>query len=991
MTGAIFARGSCVALKWMTLLGAVLALTVAEAAAQNAVTLTMTGEYKPSTNTIELEFAGFDEAADTLYSSSTASLAGLFALTNAGTAAPVEVTRTSLDGVGRGSGGKTVTLTLNKSLASTPNDTRLSVSYTSTPARRILVMDADGTNGESDDDIPANITAQALEEIDVPPVLAPVPNKNYTVGVAITTETLPAATGGNTPTITYALDAQSNDDFPPGLAFSPTSRQLSGTPTEVGEYTVYYEATDDNANLNATGGSPNDTTAGDADSEAVRHFTITVSADTTVDSGDGMYGRVTRTWLGNESGRTPLPRKRIGGIDRNYVEEGDTGVWLHVEVTWTVEELKKIPANSPPAQLTVHIVPGTPTRWVSQIDGQQDVHFPQSRLVAEGRIQDVIMVPYPTYSAADPDTKPYSRAGKLRIYMLQDDFEAENEVFYVEVVESDDVELGTIYGSRPGSYTTTEETVIEDDETQSVKITRVGSTVPLILENANAPRGATAQFRVAADPPRYDLDLEVRLDLHNLGDDTVVRGDMYSLSDSSPVLVAPKNGTGGGSTVVDIEFPYPDDDRIDNDYSLKGTAVEYALSVGVDNTFGGTTDHYDFTLVDTQKLPRLTVDQATATVMEGGDVELMLTLNRTLPLKYPSLKQEVASGEAGTITLMSADGMRRHGLPIMVDYPAFGRTTMTQTVKATITAATDDMIGDEEMLVVDAYVDGGSDATYGPRDPMYDEYSAVSTITIEDGTQALVYAMPQADLDAAVMAAKDAGMGADGMFSPGEMIKLMGSDLFGSAPGTTVIYSAKSSDRTVASTSVSGGEIMVEAEGKGDAMITIEASATMAAGATIVNPQTEADRASIDIPVSVALEALTVTLEGPDAGMNLIEGMEYTITAMANRAVEMDTMVELVQTDGTASPADYMVEPITISMGESMGTTKLMVVEDQMMENEGNMTEMLTLEGRVGAMKTTNSLMFYLWDEAVPALPIIAQLLLGAFLAFGGYRRYRRR
>ena len=125
--------------------------------------------------------------------------------------------------------------------------------------------------------------------------------------------------------------------------------------------------------------------------------------------------------------------------------------------------------------------------------------------------------------------------------------------------------------------------------------------------------------------------------------------------------------------------------------------------------------------------------------------------------------------------------------------------------------------------------------------------------------------------------------------------------------------------------------------------------------------------------------------------MNLVEGMEYTITAKANRAVEMDTMVELVQTDGTASPADYEVAPITIMMGESMGTTKLMVKEDGMMENEGNMTEMLTLEGRVGAMKTTNSLMFYLWDAAVPALPVIAQLLLAAFLALGGYRRYLRR
>ena len=63
---------------------------------------------------------------------------------------------------------------------------------------------------------------------------------------------------------------------------------------------------------------------------------------------------------------------------------------------------------------------------------------------------------------------------------------------------------------------------------------------------------------------------------------------------------------------------------------------------------------------------------------------------------------------------------------------------------------------------------------------------------------------------------------------------------------------------------------------------------------------------------------------------------------------------------------------------------------DEMAENADNMSEMLTLEGRVGAMKT-NALSFYLWDAAVPALPIIAQLLLAAFLAIGGYRRYLRR
>ena len=78
-------------------------------------------------------------------------------------------------------------------------------------------------------------------------------------------------------------------------------------------------------------------------------------------------------------------------------------------------------------------------------------------------------------------------------------------------------------------------------------------------------------------------------------------------------------------------------------------------------------------------------------------------------------------------------------------------------------------------------------------------------------------------------------------------------------------------------------------------------------------------------------------------------------------------MVELIQTDGTA-PADYMVEPLMIPDGMMECTTMLMAVEDEMMED----MEMLSLEGRVGDMKT-NTVMFDPWDATVPALPVIAQ------------------
>ena len=54
--------------------------------------------------------------------------------------------------------------------------------------------------------------------------------------------------------------------------------------------------------------------------------------------------------------------------------------------------------------------------------------------------------------------------------------------------------------------------------------------------------------------------------------------------------------------------------------------------------------------------------------------------------------------------------------------------------------------------------------------------------------------------------------------------------------------------------------------------------------------------------------------------------------------------------------------------------------------------EMLTLFLVVDGMQMTDkSVSFYIWDAAVPALPVIGQLLLAALMAVGGYRRYRRR
>ena len=136
---------------------------------------------------------------------------------------------------------------------------------------------------------------------------------------------------------------------------------------------------------------------------------------------------------------------------------------------------------------------------------------------------------------------------------------------------------------------------------------------------------------------------------------------------------------------------------------------------------------------------------------------------------------------------------------------------------------------------------------------------------------------------------------------------------------------------------------------------------------------------------------ITYTLSGPD-DMNLVEGEEYELTVMAEPAVPMDTEVTIMR-DRAASDADeddYTVDPIMIMAGETSGSAMLMVEDDGPGDAGHGDPEELTLYGMVGNMQT-NSVSFNLWDAAVPALPVIAQLLLAALMAIGGYRRYRRR
>ncbi len=103
------------------------------------------------------------------------------------------------------------------------------------------VTDEDG----STDHIQFNITT----ENDRFPIFgsnSSISDKEYTAGVQITPETLPAATGGNTP-LTYSI----TPTLPIGLEFNNNTRVLSGTPTTATSRTTYtYTVEDANGDRN---------------------------------------------------------------------------------------------------------------------------------------------------------------------------------------------------------------------------------------------------------------------------------------------------------------------------------------------------------------------------------------------------------------------------------------------------------------------------------------------------------------------------------------------------------------------------------------------------------------------------------------------------------------------------------------------------------------------------------------------------------------------
>ena len=384
-----------------------------------------------------------------------------------------------------------------------------------------------------------------------------------------------------------------------------------------------------------------------------------------------------------------------------------------------------------------------------------------------------------------------------------------------------------------------------------------------------------------------------------------------------------------------------------------------------------------------EALPGFGGKTADELVREGHASYVHSYLDRLIAAGYVGMRvRSFAPGAGSTATASDYSIM-----PASVTFPERTRGAYTASMMVEVEAMTDDDIDDMEMLVLDAELAGAVTANGADADT----HAGVSTLTIEEGTMKYVWAKTQQEVEDAIYAAKEAGAGDDMTFTAGEMIEVMGSALFNAAEGVTLSYTAESDMSDVASASVSGGAVTVTAAGEGMAHITITAHASMPSGVKVVD-QTDPREASVKFPVEVGLEALSIMLAGPE-DMNVAEGMSAEVTATANRAVSADTMVMLMRDRSMSSPGasddDFMADAITIKAGEMMGSTMVMAVEDNMAEDMEELVLYGMTEGMAG--EVTGEVKLYIWDAAVPALPIIAQLLLAAFLAVGGYRRYLRR
>ena len=569
---------------------------------------------------------------------------------------------------------------------------------------------------------------------------------------------------------------------------------------------------------------------------------------------------------------------------------------------------------------------------------------------------------------ANTGTAPIKRTvtGTI-IWQTRPDLDAEDEAFTLTFdvtpngVTADD---GTTVLAGPAEASAI---TITDAQTQTFELT--------VDPNQTPTEAGMVTLTFRAMPAPVDRTYDVALAVDETG---------YSVMPNAWQFSATAAAGTGPSTPLTVQAPANDKNRSDDPVMLtalkSGTVDDLAEAVEIEFK-----DIHGLPESDKITAMAFTVDEdetktktEAMSVMEGGDpVVVTVTVDRG-DKGYPS-------GEALDVALM-ADASQALDYRIEMTKVSISDGKGKQTADVKVWALKDDDVG-EEMLTLNLMATGATKDNGGG--------SVMGTplmIAIADDTEPKVSVMDGAQ--DAIYSARMEAAGDDEMINPGDDFNIKTEALFMAMEGYTLSFGAES-DHDAVKVSATNDYIMVmPQEMDGTAKITITASATPMAS-SFKTAQTTSNIAQIMFEVTVMQMPITYMLMGPD-DMNLTEGgMSAMVTVMASRGVDMDTEVMLMR-DGASSAGmdDVMIEPMmaTIMAGENMAEFEVMAVEDDMLENEGNMAEMLTLFLVVDDMQMSDmSVTFYIWDMSVPALPIIAQLLLAAFLALGGYRRYLRR
>ena len=626
--------------------------------------------------------------------------------------------------------------------------------------------------------------------------------------------------------------------------------------------------------------------------------------------------------------------------DPGTVAEGE-GVEIPVSVT------VNIPANSAATVVTV-----TATETAATLPFQIPAGASRRPTAAEGG--DSLLVPASVSFDFPYRTTRVQRTVTDTIRLAaNNDPEAEDDVVRLQ--------FGVVNNNTPGADgrplaiegSNTRDIVIQDTDPQVFEWTDLST-------DSREGSSATVNLRTTPDPDQLQWQTNL-----------IVDGRGYSISPSSATLET--NRISQGLTIT-----APDQDRNRTD----DTVMVHANLAGTNTALPGL-EPLSIEFADINRLPdgdritwrayrdnngRRSSTTATVAVEGGAPVHVTVTVDRG-DTGYPL-------GEALVVRPTAADPNQNRDFradPASVEISS-GRGRQSATFK--LYALVDEDVGDEKLVL--NLVATGKDPANGSGEVMAEE---PFEIALGDETTPLITPKLDAQVRATVNTAIAAAAGDNDQLNPGEGFNLMTKDLFVSS--SPVALSVTSSDPAVAEASAGGDTVTVTARADGTATITV----TGTVDSPSVGTQIAANVASVAFDVTVVEQPLAIRLSGP-ADTTLVEGgPAATVTATANRAVTADTEVELFSPRGTASPDDYRVEPIVIRAGGTTGTTMLTAVED----NRAEQAETLTLRGWAGDVTSSNTLTFTIYDAAVPALPVIAQLLLAAFLAVGGYRRYLRR